>query len=260
MANVQENGFFEYLELQGGDGRLVTKSELIAAVRSSGFSLSPRKLTFYIAEGLVPQSVRAGSRAGVYPKIVVELMIWILAMREAGASIETLRELLPIWKFLVRSRQNHRLEVGELELVARQFALSPAAQFTIPNLVTHVMHDACCPSCSGLDEIIVVDKDGHERSMVDPQTTIGFAIARPLDDENDQEDEEDEVEEASNAPREWIAYARITLSRVASPNEDPTVVRLGRKQNEPMPPDDLSRNPRVRPQEIDEEEKLQVKT
>lgn len=232
-----ENGFFEYLELQGGDGRLLTKSELLSKVRQAGFSLSPRQLTFYISENLVPQSVRAGSRAGVYPAIVADLMIWILAMRKAGASIEALRELLPIWKFLVRSRTNHLLDIAELELVARQHAESTEAQYAVPAVVTHVMHRTCCPNCHARDEIKVVDKERVSRRMVAPETTVGFAIARPLDSGVGAATDGDDQERPPGG-KEWIASARITLSGITSPNNDPTVVRMGRKANEPMPPDD----------------------
>lgn len=239
MVKLQDNGFFEYLELQGGNGRLVTKSELLSGVRQAGFPLSPRKLTFYISAELVPQSVRAGSRAGVYPLIVVDLMIWILAMREAGASIETLRELLPVWKFLMRSSRANRLELGELEVVARQFAISPAAQFAVPRVVSHVMRDACCPNCRS--KIIVVDKAGVEHQITDPEATIGFAIARPLEPIDD-DDQVDDVDREEAPAREWIAMARITLAGIISPNEDPTVVRMGRKLNESMPPDESLRH------------------
>lgn len=239
MVTMQDNGFFEYLELQGGDGRLVTKSELLNKVRLAGFPVSPRKLTFYISEELVPQSVRAGSRAGVYPRIVVDLMIWILAMREAGASIDTLRELLPVWKFLARALRSDRLDIAELEYVARQFATSPAAQFAVPRVVSHVMRDACCPNCHA--KLTVVDKSGKEYPITDAAATIGFAIARPLEpvDDGDLAQDDEEV-----AAREWIAMARITLANKFSPNEDPMVVRMGRKLNEPMPPDerDLDRH------------------
>ena len=61
---LEENGFLEYLQLQGSDPELVTKSELISAVRQRGYSVGDRQLTFYISEGLVPKSVRVGSRAG----------------------------------------------------------------------------------------------------------------------------------------------------------------------------------------------------
>jgi hypothetical protein len=190
-------------------------------------------LTFYISEELVPQSVRAGSRAGVYPSIVVDLMIWILAMREAGASIDTLQELLPVWKFLMRASRSNRLDLGELEIVARQFAVSPAAQFAVPRVVSHVMRDACCPNCR--NKIIVVDRAGGEHRVTDPEATIGFAIARPLEPIEDDDHADGDTE---GAVREWIAMARITLAGFVSPNEDPTVVRMGRKLNESMPPDE----------------------
>ena len=38
--------------------------------------------------------------------------------RDHGASIDALRELLPVWKFLVRARTAHELDLGELEAVA----------------------------------------------------------------------------------------------------------------------------------------------
>jgi DNA-binding transcriptional MerR regulator len=240
MVHMQENGFFEYLELQGND-ELVLKSELQAEVRRAGLSLSVRNLTFYISEGLVPQSVRAGSRAGVYPKIVVELMIWILSMRKAGASIDTLRELLPIWKFLIRSRLSHRLDIGELEYVARQFATSTASQFAVPAVVAQVMLDVCCQNPHPDDDIIVVDKVGVERKMTAAETTIGFSIARPLEPDDDDLDDDDE-----GPARQWIASRRITLSPAWSPNSDPTAVMMGRRNDEPMPPDDEPR--RLRPE------------
>lgn len=267
MVTMQKNGFFEYLELQGGDGRLVTKSELLNEVRLAGFPVSPRKLTFYISEELVPQSVRAGSRAGVYPSIVVDLMIWILAMREAGASIDTLRELLPVWKFLVRAVRSGRLDIAELEYVARQFATSPAAQFAVPRVVSHVMRDACCPDYRG--KITMVDKTGKEYPITDAAATIGFAIARPLiesDDEDDRPlvesvDEDDLAEDDEEvAAREWIAMARITLANKFSPNEDPTVVRMGRKLNEPMPPDERDLNEHAAAQDPEEGANLQSST
>lgn len=59
----EENGFMEYLELQDGSD-LVTKSELVSAVREAGFKLSDRQLTFYTSEGLIPlASARARGSA-----------------------------------------------------------------------------------------------------------------------------------------------------------------------------------------------------
>lgn len=225
---VNGSPFLDYLELQGGAGELVTKSELIGAVRDAGYRVSERQLTFYVSEGLIPQSVRAGSRAGVYPAIVVDLMIWVLHMRKAGVSIEALRELLPVWKMLVKSRREHLLDLSELEIVARQHVTRPEALLAIPMVVSRVMIEACCPNCSPDSEpIVLVDKERYSRPITDPEATIGFAIARPLSDEDSDLD--------SSAAQQWRARTRITLAAPKSPNDDPTTVRVGRKLNEPMP-------------------------
>src|ERR1700722_18218720 len=115
----EENGFLEYLQLQGSDPELVTKSELLSAVRQRGYSVGDRKLTFYISEGLVPKSVRVGSRAGAYPRIVIELLTWILAAKEGGLSVEAIRELLPVWKFLIRGTNDGHIDLRELENIAQ---------------------------------------------------------------------------------------------------------------------------------------------
>jgi DNA-binding transcriptional MerR regulator len=225
---VSGSDFFEYVELQGGTGELITKSELMTAVRDGGYKLSERQLTFYVSEGLIPQSVRAGSRAGVYPAIVQELMIWILHMRKAGASIDALRELLPVWKFLIKSRREQVLDIAEFEIVARQHLTRSEALLAVPMVVARVMLEICRPNCAPTsDSIMLVDKNRDQKPITDPQATIGFAIARPLS--------EDDPDGEHPASREWRARTRITLAAPASPNTDPTTVRLGRKIGELMP-------------------------
>ena len=143
----EQNGFLEYLELQDGRSSLVTKSELLANVRKAGYSISDRQLTFYVSEGLVPRSVRVGTRAGAYPTSVVWLMEWILEARDAGASIDALKELLPVWKFLVRARNDNVLNLGEFEYVARQHVTSYEASLDVPRVVTSVLMRSCCSRC-----------------------------------------------------------------------------------------------------------------
>jgi DNA-binding transcriptional MerR regulator len=219
---VEPNSFFEYLELQGGKAELITKSELLSKVRERGYKLSDRQLTFYVSEGLVPRSVRAGSRAGVYPAIVVQLMSWILQMREEGASIESVRELLPIWKFLIAARSNGSLDLGEFEYVARQHVTSLEAMTAIPRLVSYVMVRRCCASCR--EKIVLVDKAGRQTRLSDRTATVGFAIARMW-----QEDED------SDPTPVWFRSTRMTLAAIDSPNTDPTTVILGRKPGESLP-------------------------
>ncbi len=221
---TEKNGFLEYLQLQGGDPDLVTKSELIAAVRDAGFRLSDRQLTFYASEDLLPRSVRVGSRAGAYPTIVVELMMWILGAREQGTSIEALRELLPVWKSLMLSRREGRLDLAELEYIARQHVNSTEAAVSVPAVISRVMRD-CCPDCLG--SIAIHYKDGTSKQLNDSDATISFAIARTPDVGPDDEQPEPQ----------WYASTRMTLATTTHPSTDPTTVLLGIKPNGSLPPD-----------------------
>lgn len=221
---VEDNGFMEYLQLQGSDPELVTKSELIAAVRKRGYSVSDRQLTFYVSEGLIPKSVRAGSRAGVYPLIVVTLLAWILRAKDGGLSVEAIRELLPVWKYLVRARKDGRIDLGELEYIARQHVATIGGSYAVPAVVDDVLLHGVCPKCRA--ELIVVLKDGTERNLSDPSTTVGFAIARRAD------------EESGETNPTWVARTRIALARVCEATAtDPTTVILGLRPNEAIPPD-----------------------
>ncbi|MGV9834268.1 helix-turn-helix domain-containing protein [Nocardia niigatensis] len=214
-----ENGFLEYLQLQEGD-QLVTKSELLTAVRKAGLGVTARQLTFYATEGLLPHSVRVGARAGVYPAIVVDLMKWILRARKIGVSIEALRELLPVWKFLIRARSSGRLDLPEFEYVARQHVETAEAAINVPRLVIDTLGQL--PEHA----VEIVDKDGKPRRSTAPETTVGFAIARRQLEEDGSEGEP-----------AWFAVTRITLALPRNYSDDPTTVILGLKPNEKLPPD-----------------------
>lgn len=219
---VEENGFLEYLQLQGSDPELVTKSELIAVVRGLGYSVSDRQLTFYVSEGLIPKSVRVGSRAGVYPRIVVELLAWILRAKEGGLSVEAIRELLPVWKYLIRACRDGRMDLGELEYIARQHVATLEGSYAIPAVVSGVLHDVC-PKCRA--KIALVLKDGTEKTLGDSSATVGFAIARRGDGEDDSE-------------AKWIARSRLALGGDGGDaGKDPTTVILGLRPSEALPPD-----------------------
>lgn len=219
---VEENGFLEYLQLQDGTPELVTKSELIARVRAGGYPVSNRQLTFYVTEGLLPRSVRVGSRAGAYPTVVVELLTWILRARDVGVSIEVLKELLPVWKFLIRARSSRELNLSELEYVARQHVTSVEGSLAVVRVVADVMSH-CCPGCRGDMEII--GKNGEKTKMNSPQSTVGFAIARTFEDES-----------GTSTPQ-WFAATRISLAFPENHSSEPTTVILGLKPNEALPPD-----------------------
>jgi DNA-binding transcriptional MerR regulator len=220
----EENGFLEYLQLQGSDPELITKSELLSAVRQRGYSVGDRQLTFYISEGLVPKSVRVGSRAGAYPRIVIELLTWILRAKEGGLSVEAIRELLPVWKYLIRARNDRRIDLTELEYIARQHVQTIEGSYAIPPVVANVLIGGICTECSQGMRLIL--KDGREQSLCDPATTIGFAIARRGDDESGE-----------TGPT-WLARTRMAMvDGFSGIPQDPTTVILGLAPNETLPPD-----------------------
>jgi DNA-binding transcriptional MerR regulator len=220
-VRVDHSEFLEFLQLGGGEPRLVTKSELLAEVRERGFPISDRQLTFYVSEGLLPRSVRVGSRAGAYPSLVVDLLTWILRFREMGVPIEAIKELLPVWKSLIRARNEGRLDLAEFEYVVRQQLESFEAILAVPTLLTDVVM-GLCPDCRR--DLVVVAKDGRELPLTAPETTIGFAAVRRRTDESG----------ASSLA--WWGYRRITLA--GPPDDyaaDPTTVVLGVRPNEAPP-------------------------
>jgi DNA-binding transcriptional MerR regulator len=220
-VRVDHSEFLEYLQLEGGEPRLITKSELLAEVRERGIPISDRQLTFYVSEGLLPRSVRVGSRAGAYPSLVVSLLTWILRFRETGVPIEAIKELLPVWKFLIRARNEKRLDLAEFEYVVRQQLESFDAILAVPTLLTDVIV-TLCRDCRR--DLVLVTKDRSEVPLTAPDTTIGFAAARRRTDES------------GSSSLDWWAYRRITLA--GPPDDyaaDPTTVILGVRPNEAPP-------------------------
>ena len=164
--------FLEYLELQDNLDML-TKSELLEHVRRTGGPISDRTLTFYVTEGLVPKSARVGSRGGAYPKVVGELVAWIVRSRARGLSVEALKELLPLWKFLQRAVRAEEVSLAEFEYVARQHVRSPEALFAVPSLFSD-----CMPCLACLSKTDFLLKDGQRvRHSEETPLTLGFALA-----------------------------------------------------------------------------------
>lgn len=173
--------FLEYLELQDNLD-MVSKSDLLESVRTRGGRVTDRQLTTYISEGLVPRSARIGSRSGAFPKIVVDLLHWIDNSRQRGLAVEAIKELVPLWKFLMRAVRAKDLNLTEFEYVARQFVRSPEAGFAVPNLF-----DWCLPcpyhDNESLAAIQVTLKDGR---VIDPASDsfipLAFTLFEDLDD------------------------------------------------------------------------------
>lgn len=216
---LQENDFLEYLQLDNPDEpRLVTKSELLQEVRQLGQSISDRQLTFYVSEGLIPKSVRVGSRAGAYPGVIVDLLVWVLRAREQGLSVDAIKELVPIWKFVYRARKSRRLDLSELEYISRQLVRNFESVIMIPTVVVDML-SRMCSKC--MQDLIVVTKDGHEHPLGSPETTIGFTAIRSSD------------KEEGGKPT-WWGFQRVVIPAIPD-MEDPTNVVIGIPPGEPVP-------------------------
>jgi DNA-binding transcriptional MerR regulator len=226
----EESGFLDYLRLQGSKPDLITKSELVTLVREQGLSIGERQLAFYVSEGIIPKSVRVGSRAGAYPRVVAELLTWVVRSRDHGLPVDVIRELIPVWKLLVEARGAGVLQLGELEYIARQRVHSREGSMAVPAVVAEVLHtcDDCYGHRNSLVDMVVIMKDGTKQKLGDKSTTLGFAIGR-LTDVTD-----DEGIVVGQEPR-WSAHTRVTLADTEDPATDPTTVILGLRPNEPVP-------------------------
>jgi DNA-binding transcriptional MerR regulator len=207
--DVEGTDFLEYLELQG-DLDLVSKSELLEAVRERGARVSPRQLTSYITEGLVPRSARIGSRSGAFPKIITDLLTFVAHARDRGLSFEAIKELLPLWRLLYRGIRDQRIDLLEFEYSARQHVRKPEAIFSVPWVFEWLMpcpiHDA--EDYTGLT-FVFKDTTEHTTSDAEP-LTLGFLIASKDDEEGCTRN---------------VAWMRVVLSPLEA--DDPSAVVLG---------------------------------
>lgn len=198
--------FLEYLELQGNTD-MVTKSELLEAARARGVRISGRQLTTWITEGLVPKSARIGSRSGAFPAIVIEVVDFVASARNRGLAVESVRELLPVYRFLYQSARAQRLDLSELQLIARNHIRRPDAIFSLPWVVQWVLP---CPACDqeGVSELNIVFKDGSEHCANEPQPlALGFLV------------KSDDAEECKT-----VAWMRVDFTAVDA--EDPSAIVL----------------------------------
>jgi DNA-binding transcriptional MerR regulator len=136
-----------YLELQGNTD-MITKSDLIQAVRSHGEQISDRNLTYYASVGLIPPAVRIGARGGAYPKIVAGLVTWAVRCRRWGLSIEATRELASLWRLVKRGIRDGCIDLREFEYVARERVRLPEATRAVP-LVLNDLVRGLCNDCRG---------------------------------------------------------------------------------------------------------------
>jgi DNA-binding transcriptional MerR regulator len=205
------NDFMELLQLQDSLD-MVTKTELLEHVRARGASISDRQLTTFVTEGLVPKLARIGSRGSAYPKIVEELVLFILSCRDAGQSVQAIKELLPVWKYLHGAVRKGELSLKDFEQVAREHVTLPEAAYAVPVVMRGAFG---CPNCRAAGhvpdvKIILKNDDRIAISSPDP-VSVGFVLAK--------------VDEETGNPV-VIGSMRIALA-LAEEQTSPSTVILG---------------------------------
>lgn len=213
-APDDDSVFMELLEIQGTLD-LVRKTDLIREVRRHGARITDRQLTTYVTEHLVPKSARIGTSGGAYPRIVVDLVTFISLSRTRGMSVQAIKELLPVWRYLKRAIRAREVFLSEFEYISRRHAISPEAVFAIPSMLQEALP---CPFCGQAAEVSFKDKNGDLVSS--KPLTIGFVMA-DLDE--------------STGRAEPHAMMRIAI---LSPDEgaSPSTVILGVPNGVPLQP------------------------
>jgi DNA-binding transcriptional MerR regulator len=200
----------ELLELQGSTD-LITKAELKHYVRRQGGQISDRNVAYYSSVGLIPPAVRIGARGGAYPKIVRELLAWVVRSREWGLSIEAIKEMIPLWRLLMQARRSGCIDLVEFEYVARSNVTLAEANRAVPLLISDLIN-SLCDDCRSKISWLLKDGTTFAASGTEPMT-LSFILA--------------ELDPDSGDGRE-IAWTQLQLPGIGGPDvDDPTTIVLG---------------------------------
>ena len=203
----EETEFVELLQLQG-DLKLVSKSELIEWARDHGLAVTLRRLTTMMTEGLLPKTARIGARGGAYPDIVKRQLGFVMDLREKGVPVSVIKELLPVWRFMLGARREGVVDIGELESTAVASVQSEAAAMLVPVVI---QQELPCPGCrpDELSELKFRYKDDtmHSRGAND-DVSMGVLL--------------EEVD--GDGECRTMYFARLTLPRTDEENDPSTIV------------------------------------
>jgi hypothetical protein len=118
--------------------------------------------------------------------VVADLVYWIDSARRRGLSLEAIKELVPLWRFLHKAFKAKNVDLAEFEYMARQFIRTPEAAYAVPSLFFDRMP---CPvhEEDQLRSTRFVLKDGREiDASTEPFVPLSFAIAQQDEDGNVQ--------------------------------------------------------------------------
>lgn len=179
------NDFMTLLELQDSL-EMITKTELLDQARKEGIPMSDRQLTALATDGLIPKSARIGSRSGAYPKVVLDQLKFVKRWRGRGMSVPAVKELLPIWRYMLRARRGREVSLAEFEFIARTSITLPEAWFSAPIVMQESLP---CPNCTApaLADMTFLLKNGERQCVTDDGTTVSFGFVMFTEDEETHE-------------------------------------------------------------------------
>jgi len=161
--NAEEQEVLELLKLQDS-AELLTLREVQEELREQGVPISPRKLTYYVTEGVVPKSLRIGARAGAYPRKIVDLLAFVSWAKDAGFSLEAIKKLRPRWMYMEHVHLTKTLDLRRLQEFASNIG-TEQDRLLFTAIVDFALRN--CPDCQdrlvGINEII--RKDGRKEQI-----------------------------------------------------------------------------------------------
>jgi hypothetical protein len=118
-----------------GNFDVVTRDELFVEANLRGAELSDRQLTTLITEHVFPYSARFGDREGVWPRVAIDLLAFLGLQRRASASMESLRQIVPVWVYIEGCRRRDVIDFDDFEQLALKSVRTARAGMMIPWLV-----------------------------------------------------------------------------------------------------------------------------
>lgn len=121
------------------------------AAEASG--LPPKTIRYYESVGLIPAAERTGSGYRVYGETDIQTMRFIRRARDLGFSVETVEQLLALWRDRNRpSSEVKSLALRHLEALDRKIAELEAMRRALLHLADHCQGSER-PDCPILDDL-----------------------------------------------------------------------------------------------------------
>lgn len=176
MRDADSDAFLDLIRLQGHN-QMVTKTELLHTLHERGVPVGSRALATFINERVVPKSARLGSRSGLFPALVVELVAWVHNQRAMSVSYAAIRDLLPVWRYLTGAGVSEPREVDLAVFgdVLREHVRSPEAAAAVPWMLS----DALAPLPGNEPRSPVLVRHGGTGSAEPTSWVVTFVVTEP---------------------------------------------------------------------------------